>query len=292
MREIIHYEEPLFRPPAEAESLIFQVARGCPHNSCRFCGMYKGVRYHLRNEQEVLHEMEQAGKAFPDVRRIFLADGDVMALPFDLLKKYLEFLLKVFPQVRRINLYANGSSIAARTEEELQILRNLRIHTLYMGLESGCQILLDRFKKKESVHEMVQSVIRTQQMGFSCSVMILLGLAGPDLVERHCRETVDALNLMQMRILSVLRFIPVPGLSLPQEFRQSSEWEAVHELRQILLGLDLHHTVFRANHSSNSLPLAGRFPADKERLLQELDRALEGEDCLDRKGPGWMPFDL
>ena len=134
MREIIHYEEPLFRPPAEAESLIFQVARGCPHNSCRFCGMYKGVRYHLRNEQEVLHEMEQAGKAFPDVRRIFLADGDVMALPFDLLKKYLEFLLKVFPQVRRINLYANGSSIAARTEEELQILRNLRVQTLYMVL--------------------------------------------------------------------------------------------------------------------------------------------------------------
>ena len=53
----MRYEEPLFRPPAEAESLIFQVAFGCPHNTCRFCGMYKTVKYRLRPESEVLAEI-------------------------------------------------------------------------------------------------------------------------------------------------------------------------------------------------------------------------------------------
>ena len=71
------YIEPLFRPPAEAESLIFQAAYGCPHNTCRFCGMYKTVKYHLRPEAELLEEIREAGRKYPDIRRIFLADGDV-----------------------------------------------------------------------------------------------------------------------------------------------------------------------------------------------------------------------
>ena len=116
------YEEPLFRPPAEAGSLIFQVAYGCPHNRCRFCGMYKTVRYRLRNRAEVLAEIAGAGKAWPDTRRVFLADGDVMALPSNLLGEYLEAINAAFPHLARINLYANmeggTSSGEADTDKE------------------------------------------------------------------------------------------------------------------------------------------------------------------------------
>ncbi len=42
------YEDPVFRPPCEAGSLILQVTIGCPHNECVFCGMYKMKKFRVR----------------------------------------------------------------------------------------------------------------------------------------------------------------------------------------------------------------------------------------------------
>ena len=282
------YLEPLFRPPAEADSLIFQVAYGCPHNRCRFCGMYKTVQYRLRNEEELLTEIREAGREYGSTRRIFLADGDVMAMPFDRLDRILHELNAVFPHLARINLYANGSSILLKTSEQLRKMRERKVHTLYMGLESGSQTVLDTFGKTENAEEMIAAARLAQEIGFRMSVMILLGLGGKNLRERHIAGTVLALNRMQPSLLSALRYIRIPGLPLPAGFVPSSEFEIVEELRRILAGVELMHTVFRADHISNPLPLSGRIPADREKLLRMLDFELTS-GRLDRRGPGREP---
>ena len=282
------YREPLFRPPAEAESLIFQAAYGCPHNTCRFCGMYKTVKYQLRNEAELLSEIREAGKSYPDSRRIFLADGDVMALPFERLLRILDAVNEAFPRLARINFYANGSSILMKTPEQLRMMRERKVHTLYMGLESGSQRVLDCFGKTERADEMIAAVQTAQSLGFHLSVMILLGLGGKNLRGEHIEDTIRVLNRMQPALLSALRYIRIPGLILPSEYIPCSEYAVVEELRRIVAGLELVHTVFRANHTSNPLPLSGRFPADRERLLSQLDREL-ASGRLDREGPGSEP---
>ena len=282
------YIEPLFRPPAEAESLIFQVAYGCPHNTCRFCGMYKTVKYHLRPETELFEEIREAGRKYPDIRRIFLADGDVMAMPFERLVRILDEINRNFPRLARVNMYANGSSVMLKTVPQLQMMRERKVHTLYMGLESGSQEVLDRFGKTENVEEMIAAVRLAQENGFRMSVMILLGLGGIDLRELHIAGTIQTLNRMQPALLSALRYIRIPGLRLPDGYVPPSEYETVEELRRILAGLELEHTVFRANHTSNPLPLSGRFPADLEKLLDQLDRELDS-GRLDRTGPGTEP---
>ena len=287
----MRYEEPLFRPPAEAESLIFQVAFGCPHNTCRFCGMYKTVKYRLRPESEVLAEIAGEGVRHPETTRVFLADGDVMALPFDRLKTYLEALRAAFPRLCRVNVYANGSSILGKSATQLETLRKLKLHTLYMGLESGSQEVLDLFGKTERADEMISAVVTAQKLGFRCSVMILIGLGGQFLREEHIRQTAFALNCMQPALLSALRFIPVPGLVLPDRYAPVTEFQAVEELRAILSLLDLNRTVFRANHTSNPIPLAGRFPHDKASLCRELSFQL-ASGCLDEYGPGTVPLFL
>jgi len=48
------HNAPLYRPPAEADSLILQVDQGCPYNRCTFCGMYRGMRYR-RLDTDDLH---------------------------------------------------------------------------------------------------------------------------------------------------------------------------------------------------------------------------------------------
>lgn len=67
---------PLFRPPAEAQSLIIQATYGCS-----FCAMYRSKRYTERPLEEVVHEIRAAARERPEVRRVFLADGDALALP-------------------------------------------------------------------------------------------------------------------------------------------------------------------------------------------------------------------
>ena len=128
----IRYREPVFRPPVEADSLIFQIAHGCPHNRCRFCGMYQGVRYAVRDRDEVLAEIAAAGRRHPETPRVFLADGDAMVLSFDRLREILAALNAAFPRLTRVNLYANGSSILAKGEAQLCELRSLKLNTLYM----------------------------------------------------------------------------------------------------------------------------------------------------------------
>jgi radical SAM superfamily enzyme YgiQ (UPF0313 family) len=286
-----HYIEPVFRPPAEADSLIFQVAYGCPHNTCRFCGMYKGVRYRERPEAEVLAEFSAVAPSFREESRIFLADGDVMALPFARLRACLERLNAVYPALARVNVYANGSSILSKTRDELLELRRLKLNTLYLGMESGSEALLKLICKPESAAVMTEAVQLAQSCGFKCSVMILLGLGGRKHSAGHIRGTIEVLNRMRPRLLSALRFIPVPNIRMFDGFDELTEYEAVQELRAVIAGLELDRTVFRANHTSNPVPLAGRFPADKQALLMNLDMLLNA-NMLDRHSPGPRPFSL
>ena len=285
---------PMFRPPAEAESLILQVDQGCPHNRCTFCAMYRGLPYRRLSVSEVRALVLREARCDPDAQRIFLADGDVMRRPFDELRDVLLTLNEVFPRLARVSLYANGSSIAAKTEEQLRSLRTLKLHTLYMGLESGDEEILKRCRKGETAAAMAEAGTAAQAAGLRMSVMILLGLGGTERSPQHVAGTADALTRMQPRLLSALRVIPIAGTELHDqeangEFSPLTEWQVVRELRGILERRELESTVFRANHSSNVVPLEGRLPRDKTRLLMELDELLDSR-VLDRKSPGPMPL--
>ena len=285
---------PMFRPPAEADSLILQVDQGCPHNRCTFCGMYRTVPYRRLALDEVARLAEREAGDWPDARRIFLADGDVMSRPFAELQAMLETLCRTFPSVARVGTYANGSSIVAKTPAQLQSLRALKLHTLYMGLESGDETVLKRCRKAETAARMVEAGVMAQEAGFRMSVMVLIGLGGQEGSASHMERTAAALNRMQPRLLSALRVIPIPGTELSEDelsgcFRQLTAWQAAAELRGLIDLLDLRGTVFRANHGSNVVPLEGRLPQDKGRLLAELDGLL-GSELLDRDTPGPAPM--
>jgi radical SAM superfamily enzyme YgiQ (UPF0313 family) len=286
---------PLFRPPAEADSLILQVDRGCPYNRCTFCGMYKGMTYRrLAIEETAALIAREARHAGPEVRRVFLADGDVMRRPFDELAAILDQLAQAFPALARVNVYATGRGIAEKSDAQLRDLRARRLHTLYLGLESGDDEVLRQVRKGEDAAGMAAAGRRAQECGLRISVMILLGLGGAARTSGHADATARALNAMQPRLLAALRVVPVPGTELFEDaragrFRELTERQVVAELRRIVAGLELHNTVFRADHSSNVVPLEARLPRDKTRLLAELD-ALLSSDVLDARTPGARPM--
>ena len=281
----------LYRPPGEANSLIIRIASGCPWNGCRFCGMYKGASYQFPGVDAALQSIREAQHSWPTARRIFLADGDVMHLDFDDLETILMQLKESFPRLARVGIYASGAAILAKTDAQLKRLKELKLNTLYMGLESGDADTLAAMNKRETAGEMIEAAQRAQAAGLRMSVMVLIGLAGAKRSSEHAQATAQALNQMKPRLLSALRLVTTPNTPIFSTFTMLTEAEAVAETRELIEQLDLEGTVFRADHSSNIIPLEGRFPKDKPVLLNQLDQLLKS-GRLDTESPGQLPWSL
>ena len=206
----------------------------------------------------------------------------------------LEELAGRLPALARVNVYASGSAILAKTGDQLRGLRALKLHTLYMGLESGDEETLRRVRKGETAEAMIEAGSLAQSCGLRMSVMILLGLGGQERSREHAQDTATALNRMRPRLLSALRVVPIPGTELHEEeaagrFCQLTEAQTIEELRRIVQALTLPNTVFRANHASNIVPIEARLPRDQPGLLESLDAFL-ASGTLDRNSPGRAPM--
>ena len=112
-------EPPLYRPPAEADSLLLRIDQGCPYNRCAFCGMYRDRSFRRSTLEEASALIAKSARGNSEARRVFLADGDVMARPFEDLSAILGMLRKAFPSLARVNVYATGTAIAPRPMNSL-----------------------------------------------------------------------------------------------------------------------------------------------------------------------------
>ena len=119
----IHYEGSIYRPPSEAGSLILQATIGCTHNRCAFCVAYQGKRFRVRKEGELFEEIDWAAKHYPGVQRVFLADGDAMALSTERMVRVLNHLYGRFAHLERVTAYASPMNLLNRTPEELRPVR-------------------------------------------------------------------------------------------------------------------------------------------------------------------------
>jgi radical SAM superfamily enzyme YgiQ (UPF0313 family) len=279
MREVI------IRPPAEADSFLLHVTTGCSANKCSFCGAYQKESFSILEYEEIESEIEEYSQHHPDTRRVFLLDGDALVTSNNKLLPVLKKLNNTFPELSRISSYANGYNITKRNDSELKELSDNKLTLIYMGLESGSQDILNKCRKTSSVEEMIKAVNRVSLMGIKSSVIVLLGLGGRKYSEMHVSDTIKALNKMQPRYLSFLSLILLPGTPLYKEakkgnFEELTPIELLKETYYIIEGLKLEKTIFRSNHASNYLPLEGRFPKDKEKLLNMLKPAIEGKKKL------------
>jgi len=278
----MRYVGSVYRPPSEAESLLLQVTIGCSHNECTYCAMYIDKTFKARPLPEVLEDVEEAGRLWPGTRRVFLMDGDAMTLPMARLVPVLEALGRSFPSLTRVGSYVNAVSVLRKTDDDLARLRDLKLTIGYLGLETGDPVTAARIVKGATVEEEVEAVRRAQAAGIKMSVMVLLGIGGRARWREHAEATADALSRMDPRYVSCLCVTPVPGTPFFDEVARGdvvlpSPEETLEELRVLVDRMRLTGTVFRSNHASNYLPLGGRLPADRERLLAAIDAARRGE---------------
>lgn len=279
---VLRYDEPLFRPPSEADSFLLQATLGCSWNACTYCAMYRSKRFRVRPLDAILADIAEAGARFaPEVRHVFVADGDPLAMDLDHWEPILRALAAAFPRLRRVSTYATARNLLAKAPAELARLRALGLSLLYIGPESGDDATLHRLAKGATAADHGEAARKAREAGMDQSLIFLLGAGGRDRSEAHARASGRLASAMDPKYLSTLTLTVVPGtpqarLADRGQFELPDIRGLLQELRWFLEEARVTSAIFRSNHASNHLPLGGRLPRDREMLLALLDEALAG----------------
>lgn len=279
---MIEYEGRVFRPPSEAYSLIVQVTIGCSHNKCTFCDMYKEKQFRVRKIEDVKRDFDAARRQYRRVERIFLADGDALMCRAEHMAEILRYIRALFPECERVTSYGSPASILVKKQEELDLLHELGLDMIYLGLESGSDEVLRRVNKGETADEIVRAGRMVKAAGMKLSVTCIAGLGSLELSETHAVETARALSRMKPEYIGLLTLLFELETPLMRDWQQGKFYlmnpvEIAHETLILLEHIDAEGSVFRANHASNYVNLAGTLNRDRAAMCDKLRRALEGK---------------
>ena len=277
----MRYKGKVYRPPSEAYSLIVQVTYGCSHNGCAFCDMYDDKHFAMRPMEEIREDFELARQVYRRVERVFLADGDALMRRTDELLQILGLAYGLFPECERVTCYASPTSLHIKSEEDLRLLREHGLTMVYMGLESGCDEVLEKMNKGHDAAAIVAAGQKARRCGMALSVTAISGLGSRELMTQHAIGTARALSAMKPEYIGLLTLMVERGTPLERWVREGSftvlgPMEVLQETELFLQHIDSEGSVFRMNHASNYLTLKGTLNRDREALLAKVQQGLQG----------------
>jgi radical SAM superfamily enzyme YgiQ (UPF0313 family) len=277
------YEGMIYRPPSEAYSLILQVTVGCSHNKCTFCGSFKDKKFRVKTFDEIREDVEEARAYEQHIKKVFLADGDALIIPQKRLIPIVELIKNSFPRLERIGIYGNTKSILKKSLDDLRALKDLGVGIVYLGVESGDQVTLDRVCKGTTLDKTAEAAARVKEAGMLLSVTVLLGLGGVERSAIHARETGKFLSRIDPEYAGALSIIVVPGTPLAEEIERGTfivpdPYQLLEELAIMIENTNTTHCFFASNHASNYLPVKVWLPEDKDRALRAIRHVLKQRD--------------
>jgi len=288
---MLNYDYPLYRPPSEAKSTIFQVTLGCSFNECSFCDMYRSKEYSERPWEEIKMEIDMAAKQMPETKKIFLADGDALNLQTDYMIKIVKYLYEKFPNLERISCYAMPMNLLKKTPEELKKMHEAGLDMLYLGIESGSDIILKKVTKGATSQTIIRACRKAIDTGYILSCMVILGLGGKTYTKEHIRGTAEVLSAVSPHYSAALTLIIEPGVKdefmtkFGEPFVPITDSEAIDELENLVANINAkNEIIFRANHGSNAYTVKGTFPQDKDSMLEKISWMKKHPEVIRPKG--------
>ncbi|NHI87882.1 MAG: radical SAM protein [Candidatus Thorarchaeota archaeon] len=281
---MLRYEGGIWRPPSEARSLILQATVGCSHNACIFCVSYKNKKYRVRGAANVKSDLDSLPQDYKRmVRRVFLADGNALAMTTNDLIDTLDVVKSELPYLERVGVYGYAKDVRDKSLGDLIKLKDAGLGIVYLGLETGDDALLRWCQKGVNSQENIAASKKIREAGIPLSLTVILGLGGLENSERHAKATAEVLNKIDPEYIGALTLMTPPGTRISEmvqngEFEPMDPMDILKELKTLVENLDLSSCVFRTNHASNYLPIRGTLNRDKEDILKVLSSVLETED--------------
>jgi len=274
----MRYEGTVYRPPSEANSLIIQASIGCPHNACAFCDMYKDKRFRARPTKEVIQDLDLALFAYgPEIRTIFLADGNCAALSTNRLVAIGEAARARFPRLERITTYGSAKFLVKKTAGEWKKIAAAGITRVHSGLESGDAQTLRDINKGVTPEEAAAAFSHVLSAGIDLSVYVMVGVAGVERTREHALGTAAVLNRAPPDFVRLRTFVPRVGTPWHKRWKDGkltllSAHEALDETRLLIENLE-GPTMLLSDHMTNFLNVMGHLPEDKSKMLTFIDEA-------------------
>ena len=272
---MIDYEPPVYRPPGEWRSFLVQATIGCS----------KSKRFRVRPLDDILWDIRSTAAMFNHFEKVFLCDGDAIAMDTEDLLTILREIRRDFPKCRLISTYAGPISTLKKTPEELRALREAGLGRAYLGIETGMESLLKEVNKGVDRAGMLRAGTNLREAGIDLWGIILIGLGGRPRSGENARETARIVNEMRPQHLSAMNYTPVEGTKLGNqalrgEFQVLTAEESLEETAELIRNLDVSGMHFTSDHASNYLPLKGTLCEDRDRLLSLIDGALSGRVAI------------
>ncbi len=286
----IDYVYPLYRPPSEANSLIFQITLGCSFNKCSFCNMYRTKEYSERPLEDIKKEIEMMSQLQPEVTRIFLADGDALNVATENIIKILNWIKGNFQNLERISCYSMPKNLLQKTDKELLSLKKAGLDMVYLGIESGNDTILKKVTKGATSEMIINSCKKAKKNGFILSCMIILGLGGKKYSNYHANDTSKIINQIEPNYLGALTLYMEPNIEkefyskFSEPFQPLEDSEILDEMETLITNSDVkEQVIFRANHASNVYSIGGTLPQDKYKILEKIKYLKEHPEMLKPK---------
>jgi len=288
---MLNYDAPLYRPPSEARSLIFQVTLGCSFNECSFCDMYRSKEYSERSWDDVKAEIDMMANYVPDTKRVFLADGDALNLDSEYMIKIIKYIKEKFANIERISCYAMPMNILKKTPEELKKMNEAGLDMFYLGIESGSDIVLKKVTKGAVAKTIIKSVNKAKEAGYIMSCMVILGLGGKKYSKDHIQGTAQVISACSPHYVGALTLYLENGIKQEfidkynGEFVKINDDESLEELYGLIDQINTkEEIVFRVNHGSNAYTVKGTFPEDKQEMLDKVEWMKEHPEIVRPQG--------
>lgn len=281
------FEGTTYRPPVEANSMLLQVTVGCAHNECTYCNMYDDVKFRVINTDQIEWDLKESRQMYRNVERIFLVNGDAFVLSARQLKKIAEMIHGYFPECKTITMYASIQNIQSKSDEDLKELKACGINDLWVGVESGWnQVVLD-IKKGYTVDEAKTELARLNAVGINHMAGLMLGVAGKDKGLENAKQTAAFLNETKPKLiwagtLGLFEGTPMANDAKNGLFLPASEIEILEEEKELIRSINLENIPFYGVHPTNTLPVIGDLPNDKQKMIDKIDIGISelGEERL------------
>jgi len=324
----MRFEQGPIRPPSEAESLLIRLTRNCPWNRCAFCVTYKGKKFSRRSVEEIKRDIDEVRKICEEIQKLswqwgfggkinkevvmriyfdrdfqlfhvaywlhhggktaFLQDANSMIMKTSDLVEVIRYLKESFPQIERVTTYARSNTITRKSIEELKELREAGLSRVHVGMESGCNEVLEFIDKGITAAQHIEAGRKIKESGLSLSEYVILGLGGRKWVTKHASDTAGVLNnidpdFIRLRTLTLRKGAPLLERVESGEFEPLSEDEIVKEEREFIGQLEGINSFLVSDHATNVLEeINGRLPKDKPSMVSTIDQylAMSEEDKI------------
>jgi len=199
-------------PPDQYMAVVLQATEGCSFNTCTFCNFYRDRRFFIKSSIDFREHARAVktylGNGLSLRRTIFLGDANALVIPMPRLLTMLDIINDEFDieQMGGIYAFLDGFSGEKKNAQDYARLAAKGVKRIYIGMESGSRELLSFLKKPGHPEDVIHSVQAIKEGGIAVGVIILLGAGGSFYAPIHTRETIEALNQMNLGLDDLIYF--------------------------------------------------------------------------------------